>query len=204
MSENNPVMNSDGTKRVPGRYVVIPLAIGALSLAAVFLTIQLSGRGAKAQNYLNLSYTAGLRDLDEGFYADAVKNLTPVVEAGDVPAAPGFRGEAFLRMEKYPQAEADFRRAIEAEPNLPANHAGLAVALDAQGRHEEALTHLDRAIELHRGQSPAPGRVRRAGDTLTDVLTRRMRLLQKLGRDDEAARAAEELKIHIGTSAKQE
>jgi tetratricopeptide (TPR) repeat protein len=196
-------VGTDGVKRVGGKRVVIPLVIATVIVAAVFLTIQLSGRGAKSQNYLNLSYTAGLRDLDDGFLADAVKNLTPVVEAGDVPAAAGFRGEAYLRMEKYAEAEADFRRAIEREPNLPANHAGLADALAGQGRREEALEHLDRAIELHRQGAPPPGRVRRWGDFLGDVLTRRMRLLQTLGRDDEAARAADELRAHLGTHEKE-
>jgi tetratricopeptide (TPR) repeat protein len=182
------------TKRVRGKWFVIPFVAVIAVTTAAFLTIQLSGRGAKARNYLALSYTAGLRDIDEGFYADAVKSLTPVVESGTEPAAYGFRGEAYLRLEKYAEAEADFRKALEREPSLPANHAGLADALASQGKLEEALPHLDAAIELHRRGAPPPGRVRRWGDVLTDVLTRRMRLLQALGRHDEAARDAAELK----------
>jgi tetratricopeptide (TPR) repeat protein len=185
---------SDTQRRISGPKVVVPLLIATGLVAVIFLTIQLSGRGAKARNYLNLSYTAGLRDLDEGFYVDAVKNFTPMVEAGDQPAAVGFRGEAYLRMEKFREAEADFRRAIQLEPNLPANHAGLADALASQGHLEQSLEHLNKAIELHRTDAPPPGRVRRRGDVLTDVLTRRMRILQTLERHDEAAEDAEELK----------
>lgn len=183
------------TKRVRGKWFVIPFVAVIAATTATFLNIQLSGRGAKERNYLTLSYMAGLRDLDEGFYADAVKSLTPVVESGAEPAAHGFRGEAYLRMEKYAQAEADFRNAVRREPGLPANHAGLADALASQGKLEEALPHLDAAIQLHRRpDAPPPGRVRRSGDVLTDVLTRRMRLLQALGRHDDAAKDSAELK----------
>ena len=172
------------SSRVPGRMVVIPLVIATAVVAAVFLNIQLSGRGAKAQNYLNLSYTAGLRDLDEGFYADAVKNLTPMVEAGDQPAAHGFRGEAYLRMKHHSDAEADFREAVQAEPGLPANHAGLGATLAAVGKHEEALAEYDSALRLHEQTSAEPGRVRRTGDTPEEVRKLRAQSLKALGRPE--------------------
>ncbi|MBA3315398.1 MAG: tetratricopeptide repeat protein [Planctomycetota bacterium] len=158
------------TKRIEGRYVVIPLVVLTAVVASVFLTIQLSGRGAKETNYLLLSYTAGLRDVEEGYYTDAVKNLTPVIKSGTRPEAFGWRGEAFLRMKKYAEAEADFREAIRREPNTPANHAGLGAALVGRNRRAEAIDEFDKAMELlERPDAPQPGTVRRTGDELAEV-----------------------------------
>ncbi len=160
------------TRRVSGKRFVIAFILVTAVTAAVFLTIQFSGRGAAKRNYVNLSYTAGLRDVEEGYYLDAVKSLTPVVESGAFPAAVGFRGEAFLRMKKFAEAEKDFRTAIEREPGLPANHAGLGAALAAQGRQGEAIGHFDAALGLF-DNAPKPGRVPRTGDTADEV--RRLR-----------------------------
>jgi len=157
-------------KRIEGRYIVIPLVVLTAIVATVFLTIELSGRGAKETNFLLLSYTAGLRDLEQGYYADAVKNFTPVIQSGTKPEAYGWRGEAFLRMEKYGEAEADFRKAIASKPSDPANHAGRGAALAGQGKETEAIAEFDRAIELYEGAiSPSRGTVRRTGDDLAGV-----------------------------------
>lgn len=134
-----------------------------------------------------LSYTAGLRDLDDGFYKDTVKNMTSVIESGMKPEAYGWRGEAYLRLEKFAEAESDFRKAIEHAPHLPANHAGLGAALAGQHRYREALAHFDDAIEMHeRPGAPAPESVRRWGDEPGMVLERRKEILETLDGHDES------------------
>ncbi len=45
-------------------------------------------------------------------------------------------------------ADAHFRKAIEAAPNLAEAHFNLALALDKQGKHEDATTHFKKAAEL--------------------------------------------------------
>jgi tetratricopeptide (TPR) repeat protein len=158
------------SKRIDGRYIVIPLVVLTAIIGAVFLTIEMSGRGAKEKNFLLLSYTAGLRDLEEGYYGDAVKNFSSVIKSGSKPEAYGWRGEAFLRMKKYPEAEADFRKAIEHNPKNPANYGGLGAALARQGHKDDALAEFDRAISLYDGsKAQAPGPVRRTGDDLASV-----------------------------------
>ena len=159
------------SKRIEGRYIVIPLVVLTAIVAVVFLTIEMSGRGAKATNFLLLSYTAGLRDLEQGYYADAVKNFTPVIESGTRPEAYGWRGEAFLKMKKYREAEADFRKAIESNPGNAANHAGLGAALAGLGKRDQAMDAFDGAIRLHEtGDASAPtGTVHRTGDDLESV-----------------------------------
>lgn len=175
-------MATDETHRLSGKRIVIPLVIVVTIIGAVFVAIQLSGRGSASRNYLILHYTAGLRDLDGGYYASAVKNLTPVVEADANPNAHGFRGEAFLQMKKFEEAEADFRRAIVRQPDLPANHAGLGIALASQGRAKEARPHLDRAAEMLRESSKTtPGEVRRTGDSLESVIEWQRRVNKALG-----------------------
>lgn len=155
-------------RQVPGKWFVILFVPVVALTAATFINIKLSGRGAGKRNYLALSYTAGLRDVDEGYFASAVQNLTPVVDANSEAAAAGFRGEAYLRLKKFAEAEKDFRTAIEREPDLPANHAGLGAALAAQGRHAEALPHYDEALRRFE-RAPPHGRVRRTGDTSAEV-----------------------------------
>lgn len=170
-------MPEDDRVRISGKWIVAPLVAITAVITVVFLSIQFSGRGSTERNSLILHYMAGLRDLDDGAYASAVKNLTPVVEADAEPAAWGFRGEAYLQLEEYEKAEADFRLAIEREPQLPANHAGLAIALARQGRDEEALPHLDRAAELLESPgAPSPRTVPRSGNTLDAVLEWKQRL----------------------------
>ncbi len=176
-------MATADTKRIDGRYIVIPLVVLTAIVATIFLTIQLSGRGAKETNYLLLSYTAGLRDLEEGYYDDAVKNFTPVIESGTRPDAYGWRGEAYLQMKKYDLAEADFRKAVESDPDDPASYAGLGAALSEQGATKQAIAAFDRAITLYeRENAPSPGTVRRTGDDLASVRSLR----------DQAAKTAPE------------
>lgn len=156
------------TRRIAGKWIVVPLVVLMVVTVSVFLTIKLSGKGAAARNYLLLSFTQGLRDLDDGFYADAVKNLTPVVQADANPAAPGMRGEAYLRMKRYGEAEADFRTAVEREPRLPANQAGWGAALAGQGKHAEAIPHYETALKMFTDEAAKPA-VDRTGDTPAEV-----------------------------------
>ena len=166
-------MSAGPTKPISGKWIVVPLVVVTVVTLTAFLIIKLSGRGAATRNYLALHQTAGLRDLEEGFYEDAVKNFTPVIEAGAEPSAYGFRGEAYLQMELYDEAEADFRNAVQYEPNLAANHAGLGAALAAQGRREEALREYAKAIKLLEAEEPAKSNVPRTGDDLDEVIEKR-------------------------------
>lgn len=61
-----------------------------------------------------------------------------------------------LLREHWRKAEADFDRALEADPNLAAAHFNLALSLDQQEKHEEAARHFKKAVEL----APADSRVR--------------------------------------------
>jgi Tfp pilus assembly protein PilF len=45
-------------------------------------------------------------------------------------------------------ADEHFRKAIEADPNLAEAHFNLALALDKQGKHEDATRHFKKAAEL--------------------------------------------------------
>lgn len=53
-----------------------------------------------------------------------------------------------LLREHWEKAAADFRRALEADPNLAAAHFNLALALDQEGKHEEAAEHFKKAVLL--------------------------------------------------------
>lgn len=156
---------------VAGRYVVIPLVILGVLVGVGLLIVRHQGEGAIETNRLLLSYMQGLRDIDDGYYHSAVENLTPVIEARWRPDAWGFRGEAYLRQEKFQRAESDFRQAVKREPNMAVNHAGLAAALAGQGGYSSALKEIDKAISLFpENQADAKQKtVPRTGDSLEQL-----------------------------------
>ncbi len=53
-----------------------------------------------------------------------------------------------LLREHWRKAEADFGRALEADPNLAAAHFNLALSLDPQEKRGEAGMHFKKAVEL--------------------------------------------------------
>jgi Tfp pilus assembly protein PilF len=50
-------------------------------------------------------------------------------------------------------ADKEFRQALRLEPNLAEAHAGLARALSAQGKKDEAVRHYQEAVRLLKSQS---------------------------------------------------
>ena len=57
-------------------------------------------------------------------------------------------GMDHLLRDHWEKAAADFQRALEADPGLAAAHFNLALALDQEGKHEEAAIHFKKAILL--------------------------------------------------------
>jgi len=57
-------------------------------------------------------------------------------------------GMDHLLREHWEKAAADFQRALEADPDLAAAHFNLALALDQEGKHEEAAQHFKKSIQL--------------------------------------------------------
>lgn len=171
-------MSAGPSKPISGKWIVIPLIVVTVVTLTVFLIIKLSGRGAATRNYLALHQTAGLRDLEQGYYQDAVKNFTPVIEADAEPSAYGFRGEAFLQMKQFDLAIADFREAIKREPDRAANHAGLGAAFAAKGLEQEALAEYDKAIAMLETDESKKEKIPRTGDTRAEVIALRDELLE--------------------------
>jgi Tfp pilus assembly protein PilF len=70
-----------------------------------------------------------------------------------------------LLREHWRKAEADFGRALEADPNLAAAHFNLALSLNQQEKHKEAAEHFKKAVEL----APDDPRIRE-NETLKNYL----------------------------------
>ena len=174
-------------RTVRGSRVVVAFVVVTLSLAAVFIVIQVTGRGAAERNRRTLSLMAALKDLEEGRAGEAVAVLTPLVESEDFPSARGWRGEAYLRLGEIDKALLDFDAAARIEPNEPAVFAGRGVALTRAGEPAQALEDFNRALAL-REANPDGGLVQRRGSTLASILLARAEALDVLNRPDDAAR----------------
>jgi tetratricopeptide (TPR) repeat protein len=87
----------------------------------------------------------------------------------------GLRAQAYSTMgtieynkSNYPAAQEDFQKAIDAFPSQPyaPDMLRLALALDKQGKYEEALKAANRAVELSQENSMIGGSARREQDRL--------------------------------------
>jgi len=80
-------------------------------------------------------------------------------------------GTLQFNQEKYPDAEDQFRKSIEAYPAQPDPVAvlRLALALDKQGKYPEALKEATRAVELTQENTPAGTLARRERDRLVQL-----------------------------------
>src|SRR5438270_5409053 len=63
------------------------------------------------------------------------------------------RGQQYLKDKKYPEAELEFRNAIQIDDNFADAHWGLAQAYEAQGKILPAIQELQRVVELDKNQS---------------------------------------------------
>jgi len=61
----------------------------------------------------------------------------------------------YVQMEKYPQAETAFRQTIRLSPRDGNAYYGLGMALNKEGRHEEAIVQLQKSMELKKDFAPA-------------------------------------------------
>jgi predicted Zn-dependent protease len=59
-----------------------------------------------------------------------------------------YAGWAEIEPERYTQAEAEYRRAVEMAPTVARYHTALGLVLIRQGRIEEGLAELERTVEL--------------------------------------------------------
>jgi tetratricopeptide (TPR) repeat protein len=57
-------------------------------------------------------------------------------------------GQVYLSLERYSEAETQFNEIISLEPDRPNGNFGLGLALNMQQRHEDAIRHFERAIEI--------------------------------------------------------
>lgn len=130
---------------LPGKILIITALLLCLVFAAVFLLPLLGKGGSSLQRHLDL----GQRYLDELDYDAAVLEFTSAIEIDDrsVPAYVG-RGQAYLGLEEYPQAEQDFTVVIETlDAENVDSYVGRAQSYIARGETDKALEDIDRAEE---------------------------------------------------------
>ena len=138
-------------KKHNGRLVPALLALAlALVLAAIALAAVLAVRGGGQGPALKQHLELGQKYLEELDYESAVLEFTGAIEIDDrsVPAYLG-RGEAYLGLEEYESAEADFTMVIVTlEEESPRAYAGRARANAGLGNTQQAEADLQRAEDL--------------------------------------------------------
>jgi len=119
---------------------------------------------------------AGLLRLMQGQWEAAIVHLTRHLNRTDEPDADAYcwRGLAWLRSGRFAQAEADFARAWQLEPDLAEIHLYRAQALEGQGKAEEAAA----AYARYLAKNPQHAEARLA----------LAKLFQQLRRPDDVAR----------------
>lgn len=82
--------------------------------------------------------------------ASAVEDLKRAIELGltDDPTVYLNLGLAYFHLDIYDAAEANFRKALELDPNMAAAHFNLGTLYLKKGDNEAALEHLNKSIEL--------------------------------------------------------
>jgi tetratricopeptide (TPR) repeat protein len=107
----------------------------------------------------------GMLRLFKGRFAEAERDLTIVIERGGSPAhALLARAQARMSQENYQAALDDYEAAVERSPRSWQCHIGLAQALSALGRADEAAA----AFEV--GRRLAPPRMREILDRVRDAM----------------------------------
>jgi TolB-like protein/DNA-binding winged helix-turn-helix (wHTH) protein/Tfp pilus assembly protein PilF len=108
-----------------------------------------------AQAYAGLAYAYLERDVWSGVgigkTADQVRaNTLKALELdGELAEAHSLLGWIYFQYDwDWVHTEAEFKRAIELNANLPSSYARYAFFLQAMGRHQEALAAVHRAVEL--------------------------------------------------------
>ena len=107
-------------------------------------------------------YNLGNIFLQTGRFAAAIERFDKVRSLSPVQAqAVCNRGTCWLQLNDFERAERDYRQAIELSTLLPQPHYQLGVVLCAQGRVQEAMPHVKRALQL--GSDQAALLLRRLG-----------------------------------------
>jgi len=102
---------------------------------------------------------------------------TQLAEAYELMAT---RGNAFLQLERYSEAEESFRAALELKPSRPNALANVGLVLLLRGDAQGALSQVERALALEPGNEAA--------------LRMQAQVLIQLGRPQEASEVAQKLK----------
>jgi tetratricopeptide (TPR) repeat protein len=98
--------------------------------------------------------TQAAESLQKGDYATAVKTLSTLAEKNPNDAQILYNlGSAQDALEQTPQAEATYRRAIAASPNLLEPHLALGLLLARTGKPAEAHTELSTAASIPNGDA---------------------------------------------------
>ena len=131
------------------RKVRSPLRLAAAVVLLLAMFTACTSKAAKAQEKIEL----GQKYLTELNYTEAVASFTEAIELDpeNIPAYMG-RAEAYVGLEQYPEAKADYTTAIEKAAELPYTQAqayvGRAEVNELTTANEDALSDYEAAQEL--------------------------------------------------------
>jgi tetratricopeptide (TPR) repeat protein len=95
------------------------------------------------------NYYAGVVDLREKRYADALQKLSLCLGADPVPECFVFRGEAYAALAQHELALRDFQQAIDRQADFAPAYEQRGQLCQKLGRHEESKKDLERARQLN-------------------------------------------------------
>jgi tetratricopeptide (TPR) repeat protein len=86
--------------------------------------------------------------LDEGRPQDAIDLLNGAAQESDSPGLYDLLGNAYSQIEDNAKSEAAYRKAVDLEPDDPGHRRGLAQALIAENKYQDALDQYQRLSQL--------------------------------------------------------
>lgn len=127
-------------------YLAEALEINSTDADAWFVLGRAQQEGGDYENALT-SYSRAVDFVPD--FVDAYKNMADIYEKLGRAGEKGYAtGMIHLATRSFDKASKDLQEATRAVPSLPEAHEGLGIALEAQGRTQEALASYRRALEL--------------------------------------------------------
>lgn len=129
------------------REIARRVGVYALGILTLLSAIQLISQCGRSQNTSGVYLALANSQLERGNLDDAILNYNEAIRLNDKSAeAFLYRGQAYERLRKYPEAALDYNRAISLRSPYPEASTGLGRVSLKQGNYDQAILYFNQAL----------------------------------------------------------